>query len=29
MPTVYEVITNRIIEQLEAGTAPWHNTKGW
>jgi antirestriction protein ArdC len=27
MPTVYEVITNRIIEQLEAGTAPWH--KPW
>lgn len=24
MPSVYEVITNRIIEQLEAGTAPWH-----
>jgi antirestriction protein ArdC len=27
MPSVYEVITNRIIEQLEAGTAPWH--KPW
>lgn len=24
MATVYEVITSRIIEQLEAGTAPWH-----
>ncbi|HVN17448.1 MAG TPA: zincin-like metallopeptidase domain-containing protein [Dongiaceae bacterium] len=27
MSTVYEVITNRIIQQLEAGTAPWH--KPW
>jgi antirestriction protein ArdC len=27
MPTVYEVVTNRIIKQLEAGTAPWH--KPW
>lgn len=27
MPSVYEVITNRIIKQLEAGTAPWH--KPW
>jgi len=27
MPSVYEVITNRIIEQLEKGTAPWH--KPW
>jgi antirestriction protein ArdC len=27
MPSVYEVITNRITEQLEAGTAPWH--KPW
>jgi len=25
--TVYETITSRIIEQLEAGTAPWH--KPW
>ena len=25
--SVYEVITNRIIAQLEAGTAPWH--KPW
>ena len=23
MPSVYEVITARIIEQLEFGTAPW------
>jgi antirestriction protein ArdC len=31
MPNVYEVITARIIEQLEAGTAPWQKpwkTKG-
>ncbi len=27
MPSVYEVITNRIIKQLEAGTAPWR--KPW
>lgn len=27
MPTVYEVITNRIIEQLEQGVAPWQ--KPW
>jgi antirestriction protein ArdC len=27
MPNVYEVITNRIIQQLESGTAPWH--KPW
>ena len=27
MASVYEVITNRIIEQLEAGVAPWH--KPW
>jgi antirestriction protein ArdC len=27
MPSVYEVITNKIVEQLEAGTAPWH--KPW
>jgi antirestriction protein ArdC len=27
MPSVYEVITNRIIEQLESGVAPWH--KPW
>jgi antirestriction protein ArdC len=27
MPSVYEVITNRILKQLEAGTAPWH--KPW
>ena len=27
MPNVYEVITARIIEQLEAGTAPWQ--KPW
>lgn len=27
MATVYEVITNRIIEHLEAGTVPWH--KPW
>lgn len=27
MPSVYEVITNRIIKQLEAGTAPWQ--KPW
>jgi len=27
MPTVYEVITNRIVKQLESGTAPWH--KPW
>ena len=27
MPNVYEVITGRIIKQLEAGTAPWH--KPW
>ncbi len=24
MPTVYEVITDRILKQLEAGTVPWH-----
>jgi antirestriction protein ArdC len=27
MPNVYEVITSRIIKQLEGGTAPWH--KPW
>jgi len=27
MPNVYEVITQRIIQQLESGTAPWH--KPW
>lgn len=27
MPNVYEIITDRIIQQLEAGTAPWH--KPW
>src|ERR1700740_2782344 len=27
MASVYEVITNRIIQQLEAGTAPWQ--KPW
>jgi antirestriction protein ArdC len=27
MPSVYEVITQRIINQLESGTAPWH--KPW
>jgi antirestriction protein ArdC len=27
MPNVYEVITSRIIQQLESGTAPWH--KPW
>jgi len=27
MPNVYEVITERIIQQLESGTAPWH--KPW
>ena len=27
MPNVYEIITSRIIQQLEAGTAPWH--KPW
>jgi len=27
MPSVYEVITSRIIKQLESGTAPWH--KPW
>ncbi|MFI5107530.1 MAG: ArdC family protein [Terriglobales bacterium] len=27
MSTVYEVITQRIIQQLESGTAPWH--KPW
>jgi len=27
MPSVYEVITQRIIHQLESGTAPWH--KPW
>jgi antirestriction protein ArdC len=27
MPNVYEVITERIIKQLESGTAPWH--KPW
>ena len=27
MPNVYEVITSRIIKQLESGTAPWH--KPW
>jgi antirestriction protein ArdC len=27
MPTVYEVITSRIITQLESGVAPWH--KPW
>lgn len=27
MPSVYEIITERIIKQLEAGVAPWH--KPW
>jgi antirestriction protein ArdC len=27
MPNVYEVITSRIVKQLESGTAPWH--KPW
>jgi antirestriction protein ArdC len=27
MPTVYEVITSRIVDKLEAGTVPWH--KPW
>ncbi len=27
MPSVYEVITARIVEKLEAGTVPWH--KPW
>jgi antirestriction protein ArdC len=27
MASVYEIITDRIIRQLEAGTAPWH--KPW
>jgi antirestriction protein ArdC len=27
MPSVYEVITSRIIKQLESGVAPWH--KPW
>ncbi len=27
MPSVYEVITNRIMNQLECGVAPWH--KPW
>jgi antirestriction protein ArdC len=27
MPNVYQIITDRIIKQLEAGTAPWH--KPW
>jgi antirestriction protein ArdC len=27
MPNVYEIITDRILKQLEAGTAPWH--KPW
>ena len=27
MPTVYEVITARIVDKLEAGTVPWH--KPW
>src|SRR3954463_3047946 len=27
MASVYEIVTNRIIEQLEAGVAPWH--KPW
>src|SRR5579884_3334242 len=27
MANVYEIITERIIQQLEAGTAPWH--KPW
>ena len=27
MPNVYEVITDRIVKQLEAGVAPWH--KPW
>ena len=26
MADVYEIITNRIIKQLEAGTVPWHKT---
>jgi antirestriction protein ArdC len=25
--TVYEIITNRILEKLEKGTLPWH--KPW
>ena len=27
MPSVYEVITARIVDKLEAGTVPWH--KPW
>src|SRR6266566_5514991 len=27
MPSVYEIVTNKIIEQLEQGTAPWQ--KPW
>jgi antirestriction protein ArdC len=27
MPNVYEIITDRIVKQLEVGTAPWH--KPW
>ena len=27
MPTVYEVITARIVDKLKAGTVPWH--KPW
>jgi antirestriction protein ArdC len=27
MANVYEIITDRIVKQLEAGTAPWH--KPW
>jgi antirestriction protein ArdC len=27
MPNVYDTITERIIKQLESGTAPWH--KPW
>ncbi len=27
MPTVYDVITGKVIEKLEAGTVPWH--KPW
>jgi len=33
MPNVYEVITSRIIQQLESGVAPWHKpwkaSTGW
>ena len=27
MPSVYEIITARIVDKLEAGTVPWH--KPW